>query len=116
MSFAATGTLIITPQIGAVTLGASVAQTSPGATTAQAWYLRLNVVFRVIAAGAASTAIGTGFFTTAGDASLDSTICIPFGGTSATVDITANTNITVRKTLSVAGSMTTQYAYIYSLN
>jgi len=74
------------------------------------------VVFRVIAAGAASTAIGTGFFTTAGDASLDSTICIPFGGTSATVDITANTNITVRKTLSVAGSMTTQYAYIYSLN
>jgi hypothetical protein len=38
------------------------------------------------------------------------------GGTSATVDATINSGITISKTLSVAGSMTTQYAYIFSRN
>jgi hypothetical protein len=120
MSFASTGALTITPTYGGaagVALGASVAQATPGATTAQPWYLRFNLVFRTIgAAGANSTCIGTGFFTTSGDASVDSTICIPFGGTSASVDATLNKDIHIRKTLSVAGSMTMQYAYIYSLN
>lgn len=120
MSFASTGALTITPTYGGaagVALGASVAQATPGATTAQPWFLKFNLVFRTIgAAGANSTAIGTGIFVTSGDASVDSTICIPFGGTSASVDATLNKDIHIRKTLSVAGSMTMQYAYIYSLN
>jgi hypothetical protein len=120
MSFASTGALTITPLYGGasgVALGASQAQTTPGATTAQPWYLKFNLVFRTIgAAGANSTCIGTGFFTTAGTTSASSAVIINFGGTSASVDATLNKDVHIRKTLSVAGSMTMQYAYIYSLN
>lgn len=120
MSFASTGALTITPTYGGsagVALGASQAQTTPGATTAQPWYLRFNLIFRTIgAAGTNSTAIGTGFFTTAGTTSASSSVVITFGGTSASVDATVNKDIHIRKTLSVAGSMTMQYAYIFSLN
>jgi hypothetical protein len=120
MSFAATGALTITPTYGGsagVALGASQAQTTPGTTTAQPWYLRFNLVFRTIgAAGTNSTCIGTGFFTTAGATSAGSAVIINFGGTSASVDATINKDIHIRKTLSVAGSMTMQYAYIFSVN
>ena len=120
MSFASTGTLTITPLYGGtggVALGASQAQTTPGATTNQPWYLRFVLVFRVIgAAGTNSTCIGTGFFTTAGTTSASSSVVITFGGTSASVDATVNKDVCIRKTLTVAGSFTTQYAFIYSLN
>jgi hypothetical protein len=100
-----------------VALGASAAYTTPGATTAQPWFLKFNLVFRTIgAAGANSTAIGTGIFVTASTGTVGTSVSIPFGGTSASVDATLNKDIHIRKTLSVAGSMTMQYAYIYSLN
>lgn len=120
MSFAGTGALTITPTYGGaagVALGASVAYTTPGATTAQPWFLKFNLVFRTIgAAGANSTAIGTGFFTTASTGTAGTSVIIPFGGTSASVDATVNKDIHIRKTLSVAGSITTQYVYIFAVN
>ena len=120
MSWGATGTLTITPLYGGtagVALGASAAYTTPGTASAVAWYLRFNLVFRTIgAAGANSTCIGTGFITTGTDGAADSAVSIPFGGTSASVDATVNKDITIRKTLTVAGSFTTQYAYVYALN
>jgi hypothetical protein len=121
MSWGSTGTLLITPLYGGtvgVALGPTItAVTTPGTATAVPWYLRFNLVFRVIGApGTNSTCIGTGFLTTGTDGAADSAVSVTFGGTSASVDATLNKDITIRKTLSVAGSFTTQYAYIYSLN
>jgi hypothetical protein len=88
--------------------------------TAVPWTLEFDLVFRTIgAAGANSTCIGVGKFCTAPYTSAPAaglSCVIPFGGTSATVDATINSAITISKTLSVAGSMTTQYAYIFSRN
>lgn len=120
MSFAATGTLTITPFYGTgsgVALGASAAYTTPGATTAQPWWLEFNLVFRTIgAAGANSTCMGEGIFVTASTGTAGTSVVIPFGGTSATVDATVNKDITIQKTLTVAGSMTMHYAYISAEN
>ncbi|PZN85833.1 MAG: hypothetical protein DM484_01260 [Candidatus Methylumidiphilus alinenensis] len=121
MTTSTSGTLIIAPQYGALggtTLGVSVTQTVVVSLTNVPWYLRFVLVFRTIGAtGANSTCIGTGTFNASGAAATaGSSIVIPFGGTSATVDATANSGITIAKTLSVAGSMTTQYAFIRSLN
>jgi hypothetical protein len=121
LSTGASGTLILIPQYGALggtTLGTSVTQTVPINLTNVAWYLRFNLVFRTIgAAGANSTCIGTGFFQSAGTALTAGTdFDVVMGGTSASVDATINSGITISKTLSVAGSFTTQYAYIRSLN
>lgn len=118
---AASGTLIITPLYGGaagVALGASGAQTVAVSLTNVPWYLRFVLVFRTIgAAGANSTCIGTGFFTMSGTlGTAGSGTAIPFGGTSASVDATLNKDIHIRKTLSVAGSITTQYAFISSMN
>ena len=67
---AASGTLIIAPQYGAIggtALGASVTQTVVPSLSNLPWYLCFDLVFRTIgAAGANSTCIGTGFFTTGG--------------------------------------------------
>lgn len=121
MTWNTTGTLLITPLYGGtggVALGATInAVNGPGAAvTATPWYLKFNLVFRTIgAAGANSTCIGTGLFVASTDADGPQTV-VTFGGTSASVDATVNKDICIRKTLSVAGSMTTQYAYIYSLN
>jgi len=121
ISTGASGTLTITPFYGGaagVALGASGAQTVAVSLTNVPWYLRFNLVFRTIgAAGANSTCIGTGFFIMSGTlATAGSGTDIAFGGTSASVDATVNKDIHIRKTLSVAGSMTTQYAYVYALN
>lgn len=122
MSFGATGTLTITPRvglvIGGITLGASVvALTTPGATTAHAWSLEMIVICRTVGApGANSTLIGSGFFITG----IPSAGSLPgsqvFGGTSATADISIATGIWMGWTLTVAGTVTPQYAYIQSLN
>lgn len=115
------GTLTITPFYGTnagVAMGASGAQTVPVSRTAIAWFLTFMVVFRTVgAAGANSTCIGEGCFNLGGTlATAGSGMTLPFGGTVATVDATVNKDITIQKTLSVAGSFTTDWALIYSLN
>lgn len=121
LSTGASGTLILLPQygvLGGTTLGTSVTQTVPINLVNVPWYLSFDLVFRTIgAAGANSTAIGTGFFACAGAAATaGNAFVLSFGGTSATVDATINSGITISKTLSVAGSFTTMFAYIFSRN
>ena len=72
MSWAATGTLTLTPRvglvIGGITLGVSVvALTTPGATTNHAWVSEFWLTCRTLGlAGANSTFVGTGRFTSSG--------------------------------------------------
>lgn len=123
LSTGASGTLILIPQYGAIggtTLGTSQTVTVPINMSNVTWRLEFDLVFRTVgAAGANSTCIGTGLFVTAGFTSAPGagvSCAFPFGGTSATVDATINAGITISKTLSVAGSFTTQYAYLFSRN
>lgn len=117
LSTGASGTLIITPLYGSTALGPSITQTVPINLSNVAWSLEFDLVFRVIAAGAASTCIGTGHFRGGGTAATaGSALSITFGGTSASVDATINQSIGISKTLSVAGSFTTQYAFIYPMS
>ena len=116
MSFAATGSLTITPSLGTATggntLGASNARTSPGATTNAPWLL--EACFQVRTIGATGTMIGSGTYSTQGTATAD--VSVSFGGTSGTIDTTAASGITMGKTLSVAGSVTTQFVVFQSAN
>ena len=119
MSFAATGTLTITPRFGlsvgaGITMGASVAQTTPGVTTNQPWRLQMDIVVRT--GGATGTVIGAGTFTTNATGTAGTAVSIAFGGTQATVDLTVATGICIGWTLSVAGTVTPQYAFIEALN
>lgn len=122
VSFATTGTLIITPRLGlttgGVTLGANVAQAVQGvAITNAAWALDFVLVVRTLGvAGANSTVIGTGSFTAHGSGAANTGLSCCFGGTSATVDLTVATGITIGWTLSVAGSITPQYVCLQALN
>jgi hypothetical protein len=122
MSTAASGTLILIPQYGALggtTLGTSQTVTVPINMTNVPWYLEFTLVFRTIGTGANSTCIGTGFFASAPFTSAPAagiSFVVPFGGTSATVDATINSGITISKALSVAGAFTTQYMFIHSYN
>lgn len=124
ISTAASGTLTISPFYGGsggVALGASGAQTVVVSLTNIPWYLRFVLVFRTIgAAGANSTVTCTGSFSFSGAAgTAGSNNDITFGSTSTTstsVDATVNKDITIQKTLSVAGSFSTNWAYIYSQN
>lgn len=122
VSFATTGTLIITPRLGlttsGTTMGANAAQTVQGvAVTNAAWTLDYTMVVRTLGvAGANSTVLGTGSFTAQGSGAANTGMSCCFGGTSATVDLTVATGITFGWTLSVAGSVTVQYAFIQSLN
>jgi hypothetical protein len=122
VSFATTGTLVITPRLGltvsGTTLGANAAQTVQGVTvTNAAWSLDFTLVVRTLGvAGANSTVIGTGTFTAHGSGAANTGMSCVFGGTSATVDLTVATGITFGWTLSVAGSITPQYACIQSMN
>jgi hypothetical protein len=123
MSFAGTGTLIITPRFGltvgaGITMGANVnAQTTPGATTANPWKLWFTAVVRTLGEpGANSTVVGTGMIIIGATGTAGTAVAIPFGGTVATVDLSVATGITIGWTLSVAGTCTPQYAYIQSPN
>lgn len=122
LSTGASGTLILNPQYGALggtTMGVSQTVTMPINMTNVPWYLEFTLVFRTIGSGANSTCIGVGFFATAPFTSAPGagiSCVIPFGGTSATVDATINSGITISKTLSVAGSFTLQEALIFSSN
>lgn len=121
ISTSTSGALTLTPQygvLGGTTLGSSVAQTVVPSLTNVPWMLEMWLLFRTIGApGANSTCIGTGTFSAGGAAATaGSSMALAFGGTSATVDASINSGITISKTLSVAGSITTQYAFIHSLN
>lgn len=123
LSTGASGTLILVPQygvLGGTTLGTSQTVTVPINMANVPWRLEFDLVFRTIgAAGANSSCIGTGTFVTCPFTSAPAagiSCVIPFGGTSASVDATINSGITFSKTLSVAGSFTTQYAYIFQRN
>lgn len=114
------GTAIITPQWGpaGTTLGASL---TVGTVTAliAAWYLQFDLVVRTVgAAGANSTVIGTGFMAFNGGvvSGTANPNLIVFGGTSASVDLTINGNITIRKTLSAANSVIPEYVYMFARN
>lgn len=119
LSTGASGTLIISPLYGATTLGVSQTVTVPINMSNVAWWLEFNLVFRTIGSGVNSTCIGVGVFITAPFASAPAagiSCVIPFGGTSATVDATVNSSIGISKTLSLAGSFTTQEVLIFSSN
>ena len=122
MSWASTGTLTLTPRVGLViggaTLGVSVtALTTPGATTAHAWFATFRLICRTVGlAGANSTFIGTGIFQSSGIGTLGTCTQQSMGGTLATADATIATGLWLGKTLSVAGSITTQWATFESLN
>lgn len=121
MSFAATGTLTLTPRYGTstggTTFGASVAQTSPGATTNQPWFMQGILTVRSVGdSGATSTAIFNGKFTTNGLATAGTSVSMAMGGTSATVDTTVASGLFMGWTLSVAGTVTPQQVIWRSLN
>lgn len=119
----ATGAFTVTPGLGTstpgTTLGASIAQTVPATSLSGPWFLRATFIVRTISAttGANSTIIGTGIFVSGGvAATANSGLQVPFGGTSCLFDPRVNNFFTIQKTLSVAGSFTTQWAYIYAMN
>jgi hypothetical protein len=121
---AATGALTISPSISTsnaagTTLGASIAQTVPASSLSGPWYLRL--VLTVLATGdpggANGSIKGTGFFQSGGvAATANSGLDVVFGGTAAAFDYSVNQSIFISKTLSVAGSWTTQWVNLYSRN
>lgn len=121
---AATGALTISPTVSTsnaagTTLGASIAQTVPASAPSQPWFLKMKIVCRTTGdpGGANSTMIGWGWFIGGGLAATASTgLHLTFGGTSATYDHAVNQTIWISKTLSVAGSWTTQYADLSAMN
>jgi hypothetical protein len=119
-STGASGTLIISPLINTVTLGASQTQTVPVSMSNVPWRIEGELVIRTIGvAGTNSTAIFVGHFLSSGltsNATPGSSLALGFGGTSASFDATIAGNLQIRKTLSVAGSFSTQYAFLQSIS
>lgn len=121
---AGSGALTISPSISTTnaagtTLGASIAQTVPVSSLSGPWFLRfvLTVLTTGAPGGTNSTIKGTGMFQSGGVAATANSGCdLCFGGTSAVFDHSVNQTIWISKTLSVAGSWTTQWATIYSPN
>ena len=121
---AATGALTLSPSISTsnaagTTLGASIAQTVPASSLSGPWYLRSawTVLTTGAPGGANSTIKGAGFFQSGGvAATANSGLDLTFGGTSATFDHSVNQSIWISKTLSVAGSWTTQGVIFYPIN
>lgn len=118
----ATGALTIGVGLGTsspgTTLGASIAQTVPATSLSGPWLLTSRWVVRTIGAtGANSTMIGEGTFMSGGvAATANSGLQVLFGGTSCLFDPRVNNFFTFQKTLSVAGSFTTHWCYIYAIN
>lgn len=121
---AATGTLTISPSIGTsgtaagATLGASIAQTVPASAPSQVWFMKMKLICTATGApGANSTMRGWGWFMGGGLAATASTgLHLTFGGTNAAFDHSVNNTIWISKTLSVAGSWTTQYIDLSAMN
>lgn len=121
---AATGALTISPSVttsnaAGTTLGASFAQTVPASKPAGGWYLESYWIVRVIGAPGASNATmnGEGTFVSGGLAATASTnlTCV-FGGTPATFDQSVANALAFTKTLSVAGSFTTDWVLGHWVN
>jgi hypothetical protein len=118
------GALTISPTISTsnaagTTLGASIAQTTPVSSLSGPWYLKMILVCRTTGApgGANSTMLGHGFFLSGGvAATANSGMQITFGGTLATYDHSVTQSIWISKTLSIAGSWTTQFADLSCAN
>jgi hypothetical protein len=121
---AATGALTISPTISTTnaagtTLGASIAQTVPASAPSQPWFLKMKLVCTATGApgGSNSTMKAWGWFMGGGLAGTASTgLHLTFGGTAAVFDHSVNQSIWISKTLSVAGSWTTQYADLSAMN
>lgn len=121
---ASTGALTISPSISTTnaagtTLGASIAQTVPATSLSGPWYLKMSLTCRTTGApgGANSTILGHGFFISGGvAATANSGLQVVFGGTSAAFDHSVNQSIWISKTLSVAGSWTTQFVDLIAMN
>jgi hypothetical protein len=122
-TFAATGLISFTARLGLLvsspTMGVTVTPLNvPGVVTAHPWHLQFTCICRTVgASGANSTFIGTGSccmgnLATAGQSGIE----VTFGGTVATADASVATGIAISKTLTVAGSFTTQYCFIQSFN
>jgi hypothetical protein len=120
----ASGTLIIAPSISTsnaagTTLGTSITQTTPVSSLSGPWWLVMDLVCTATGApgGANSTIKGWGFFISGGvAATANSGMNITFGGTAATYDHSVNQSIWISKTLSVAGSWTTQFVDLIDMN
>lgn len=121
---AATGALTLAPSISttnaaSTTLGTSIAQTVPASSLSGPWFLKLVLVCLTTGApgGTNSTIKGTGFFNSGGvAATANSGLNVAFGGTSAAYDHSVNQSIFMNKTLSVAGSWTTQWVTFAPMN
>lgn len=124
---AATGSLTLTPRVGATTtvgssptLGASGAQFSSGATTNRPWFLEFMAVVRAItvAGSTSATMMGWGIFETQGVLTTGgASMNLSMGGTSAVFDPSIAQGIGISAIWgTTAGSITPQFACIQSLN
>lgn len=124
---AATGSITLTPRWGLsttpstnVTMGASGALLSPGATTNRPWFLEFTCLCRSVSVlgGVASLVTGWGWFKTQGLLTSGAApYVLTFGGTPATVDIGVSTGLGISIIWgTTAGSITTQGAVLQSLN
>lgn len=121
---AATGALTISPSISTTnaagtTLGASIAQTAPVSSLSGPWFLRMILTCRTTGApgGTNATILGHGWFISGGvAATANSGLQVTFGGTSAAYDHSVNQSLWISKTLSVAGSWTTQFVDFTAMN
>lgn len=122
-----TGTMTLTPRFGQsqtvssnVTMGASGALTSPGATSNRPWHLDFHCLVRsvAVAGGQNSTVIGWGKFITQGLLTTGSApFALTLGGSAATVDVGVNTGIGISIIWgTAAGTITTQFAVLQSAN
>ena len=124
MTTGASGSLIIFPYLSTTnaagqTLGTSITQTTPVSSPSQPWFLKMKLVCTATGApgGSNSTMKGWGWFVSGGvAATANSGMTITFGGTAATYDHSVNQSVWISKTLSVAGSWTTQYADLSAMN
>jgi hypothetical protein len=121
---AATGALTISPSISTsnaagTTLGASIAQTVPATSLSGPWWLKMVCTCRTTGApgGTNATMLGHGIFISGGvAATANSGLQVVFGATSAVYDHSVAQSIWISKTLSVAGSWTTQFVDFTAMN
>lgn len=110
---------ISTTNAAGTTLGASIAQTVPVSSASGPWNLKMTLIVLTTGApgGANATIKGTGWFLSGGVAATgNSGLQVHFGGTSAAYDHSVLQSIWISKTLSVAGSLTTQWVTFNALN
>jgi hypothetical protein len=121
---ASASTLTISPTISTsnaagTTLGASIAQTTPVSSLSGPWFLKMKLVCTATGApgGTNSTMRAWGWFVSGGvAATANSGMQITFGATNAAYDHSVLQSIWISKTLTAAGSWTTQYVDLSAMN